>query len=76
MLRQNGRLLVRLEVIERKLEIDPAAPAVPGLPVGMQAPDFQLPGADGQTVTLKMLHEWGKPVVLIFTEAGCGPRET
>ena len=49
---------------------------VPGLPVGSAAPDFQLSGADGQTVTLETLYEWGKPVVLIFTEAGCGACET
>jgi len=72
MLKQNGRLLVRLEAVEKKLGVDPNAPVVPGLPVGSEAPDFQLLGAEGGTVTLETLHERGKPVVLVFTEAGCG----
>jgi peroxiredoxin/uncharacterized membrane protein len=72
MLKQNGRLLVRLEAVEKKVGVDPNAPVVPGLPVGSAAPDFQLPGAEGGTVTLETLHERDKPVVLVFTEAGCG----
>jgi hypothetical protein len=61
MLRQNGRLLVRLEAVEKKLAIDPAAPV---LPVGTQAQDFQLPGLDGRTVTIETLHERGTTEVL------------
>ena len=38
MLQQNGRLLVRLEAVEKKLNIDPNAKVVPGLPVGDPAP--------------------------------------
>jgi len=72
MLKQNGRLLVRLEAVEKKVGVDPNAPVAPGLPVESAAPDFQVPGAEGGTVTLETLHERGKPVVLVFTEAGCG----
>jgi thiol-disulfide isomerase/thioredoxin len=72
MLKQNGRLLVRLEALEKKVGVDPNAPVIPGLPVGSVAPEFQVPGAEGGTVTLETLHERGKPVVLVFTEVGCG----
>jgi thiol-disulfide isomerase/thioredoxin len=75
MLKQNGRLLVRLEAIEKKVGVDPNAPVVAGLTVGSAAPDFQLPGAEGGTMTLETLHEPGKPVMLVFTETGCGACE-
>jgi peroxiredoxin/uncharacterized membrane protein YphA (DoxX/SURF4 family) len=71
-LRQNGRLLVRLEAIEAKLGIVPGASAPRGLPVDSPAPEFSLPDLDGQTVTLEMLREADKPVLLVFSEPGCG----
>ena len=71
-LRQNGRLLLRLEAVEGKLNIAPVAPPVLGLPVGTTAPDFFLKGLDGKTVTLGMLRESGKPVLLVFSGVDCG----
>ena len=47
-LRQNGRLLVRLEAIEARLGIEPAPAPAPGLPVDSPAPDFSLRDLDGQ----------------------------
>ena len=65
MLQQNGRLLVRLEAVEKKLNIDPNAKVVPGLPVGDPAPPFQASTESTAPSTL-----------LVFTEAGCGACET
>ena len=68
-LRQNGRLLVRLEAVEKKLNIDPHSP---GLPVGDFAPDFRLAALDGDPVSLEGLSTEDKPLLLIFIEPGCG----
>lgn len=59
-------------------EAKPAAPAAPappppGLPVGDPAPAFKLEGMYGETMTLDALRAQGKPVMLLFTDPGCGP---
>lgn len=70
LLRQNGRLLTRLETLESNLAADPTE----GLPLGTQAPDFNLEGLYGQTLTLNSLRATsGKPVMLLFTDPNCGP---
>ncbi len=55
----------------------PAPTAVPpsgvGLPVGSPAPDFSLPGGNGERLTLTTVRASGRPVLLIFTEPGCHP---
>jgi peroxiredoxin len=71
LLRQNGRLLLRLEVLEAKLGAGDDPPA-PGLPVDSTAPDFSAADLDGETVTLDRLRERGMPVLLFFSEPGCG----
>jgi methylamine dehydrogenase accessory protein MauD len=82
LLRQNGRLLVRVEALEARLNTDGAAPepeeapqAEPeaGLPVGAEAPAFRLQGFYGETLTLEALRAPGRPVLLIFTDPNCGP---
>lgn len=83
LLRQNGRLLVRLEAVEAKMAgatgvaaapaAEPAAAPARGLPVGVPAPDFQLPGLHGETLTLGALRGPGRPVLLVFSDPGCGP---
>jgi len=86
LLRQQGRLLIRLEALEQATRSDAQgtplahaeavqAPAL-GLPVGGAAPDFELAAIDGQLVTLEALRAGGKPVVLLFTDPGCGPCST
>jgi peroxiredoxin/uncharacterized membrane protein YphA (DoxX/SURF4 family) len=82
LLRQNGRLLVRLEAVEATLaEGGSVAPSqngtalhqAEGLPVGSTAPDFVLSGLHGETLTLEALRSSGKPVMALFTDPGCGP---
>jgi hypothetical protein len=82
LLRQNGRLLVRLEAVEGSLgtggSVVPSANGTPvnqaeGLPVGSEAPQFSLSGLHGETLTLEALRSSGKPVLLLFTDPGCGP---
>jgi peroxiredoxin/uncharacterized membrane protein YphA (DoxX/SURF4 family) len=75
MLRQNGRLLLRLETVEKKLNIDPNAAEIPGIPVGDPAPAFELSDLGGETVSLKALSKPGLPVLLVFAEPSCGACE-
>jgi len=73
LLRQNGRLLLRLEAVESKLGMN--APAEPGLPVDTPAPFFRLAALDAGVVTLDMLRETRDNLLLIFTEPECNPCE-
>jgi peroxiredoxin/uncharacterized membrane protein YphA (DoxX/SURF4 family) len=80
---QQGRLLLRIEALEAEraatgIAPQPAttgnpAPPVTGLPVGTVAPAFTLPTLSGETIALQALRALGKPVVLIFSDPGCGP---
>lgn len=79
-LRQNGRLLVRLEVLEDGLDKStetsrnghPPQRAA-GLLVGTNAPDFDLEDLYGETLTLGSLLAPDKPLLLFFTDPNCGP---
>jgi methylamine dehydrogenase accessory protein MauD len=81
LMRQNGRLLVRLEALENdRASADLAAaqngaPTRPaeGLPVGAEAPSFGLEGLHGETLTLDALRAPGKLVMLLFTDPNCSP---
>jgi peroxiredoxin len=83
LLRQNGRLLVRLEAVEATLAeggsvLAPSqngtpVPQAEGLPVGSEAPQFSLSGLHGETLTLEALRSSGKTVMMLFTDPGCGP---
>jgi len=83
LLRQNGRLLGRLEALESSLEVGGAVPSqngaaeapphAAGLPVGSQAPDLSLRSLHGETLTLDSLRAAGKQVMLLFTDPNCGP---
>jgi peroxiredoxin len=75
LLRQNGRILRRLETLEqRRAPVgtpSQAAPdAPPGLPLGSAAPDFALPDLSG---TRKALSDFrGKRLLLVFFNPRCG----
>jgi methylamine dehydrogenase accessory protein MauD len=79
LLRQNGRLLTRIEALEGTLEAGGVAMSSPngvphaGLPVGDEAPAFSLRGLYGKTITLDSMRSSGKSVMLLFTDPGCGP---
>jgi len=76
-LRQNGRLLARLNAVENRLAAAGLAPSengahqTSGLPVGSPAPAFALGDLDGEEVALDGLRARGKPVMLMFTDPGC-----
>jgi peroxiredoxin len=44
-----------------------------GLPVGAPAPGFTLPSTDGDRHALGSLLASGVPLLLVFSDAGCGP---
>jgi peroxiredoxin len=44
-----------------------------GLAVGAEAPAFDLPALDGSTVSLASLLDRRRPVLLVFSDAQCGP---
>ena len=74
---------MRLEAVEATLAeggsvVAPSANGSPlhqaeGLPVGSVAPDFSLSGLHGETLTLNALRSSDKPVMMLFTDPGCGP---
>ena len=84
LLAQNGRVLGRLEALERAVTelvggSSPAPVALGtglngiGLPVGSGAPDFLLASADGQEVSLDSLLSEGRRLMLVFVDSSCGP---
>jgi thiol-disulfide isomerase/thioredoxin len=72
LLRQNGRLLLRIEALENKPAVPAEAPPPPGLPMNHEAPAFSLKDLAARMVTLDALCKQGKPVLLLFSEPGCG----
>ena len=80
-LRQQGRLLLRIEAIESRLgeagfapmAVQEAGAERRGLAVGTQAPGFRLPDPYGEHITLEALRSAGLAVVLLFTDPNCGP---
>jgi len=89
LLRQNGRLLARFDALNAQLsdssiDVQGRASASPttrtptptqpsGLEVGSQAPPFTLVNLSGQSVTLRTLLRRGKPLLMVFSDPGCGP---
>src|SRR5438094_10479916 len=72
LLRQNGRLLLRLDEVEKRLEAlefggdeEPA-----GLPLGSDAPGFELPDLAGERESLTQFR--GQSLLLIFFNPACG----
>ena len=75
LLQQQGRLLARVEALEQGGGTQATAPKAQqaGLPIGSAAPEFQLRGLHGETLTLAALRAAAKPVMLVFSDPGCGP---
>lgn len=81
LLRQNGRLLLRIEALEMRFPSGSAPRALSqqgilavrgaGLPLGVPAPAFHLADLDGETLTLDALCAPGHPVMLIFSHPNC-----
>ena len=67
---ENRRLRRDLSAAEDRLSRVP-----PGLPVGALAPEFSVPDGSGGELTLSSLLARRRPIVLVFTVAGCGPCE-
>jgi peroxiredoxin/uncharacterized membrane protein YphA (DoxX/SURF4 family) len=77
-LRQQGRLLLRLETVEARLAeadllVPQSAARTAGLPVDTPAPEFTLSDLAGASISLAALRALGKPVVLVFSDPACGP---
>ena len=71
LLRQQGRLLLRLDEIELMVK---DRSEYPGLELGSVAPSFALASVvSGQTLTLEALLAHGRPLALIFVDPGCRP---
>lgn len=79
-LQQNGRLILRLDNLELRLDAANVQPLHAletqprGLAVGSMAPEFALPEmGSAQTRTLAQLRSAGAPVLLVFSDIACGP---
>src|SRR4030095_10194390 len=72
LVRQNGRILMRLEAIETPLSSRGAdrPNKARGLPLGTVAPDFELPDLTGDRHKLSEFR--GKDLLLIFFNPKCG----
>jgi peroxiredoxin len=76
LLRQNGRLLLRLDAeVPGAGPRSASAPALPPLEPGAAAPAFSGHDLHGEPVSLESLLAAGLPVALFFTDPGCGACE-
>jgi uncharacterized membrane protein YphA (DoxX/SURF4 family)/peroxiredoxin len=65
-------VLIYLQQRQKRLASEsPAAPV--GLPLGSEAPPFELAAYTGGKTSLTELLAYGKPLLLIFTNPTCGP---
>jgi len=71
-MRQNGRILLRLEAIDGRLSPrgQPQRREPAGLPLGTVAPDFELPDLTGTSRRLSDFR--GRSLLLIFFNPNCG----
>jgi thiol-disulfide isomerase/thioredoxin len=76
LLRQNGRLLVRIEAIEAKLGIVPGQNVPQGLPVDSAAPGFTAKDLHGAAITIDPVRDLAEPTLLVFIEPGCTACDT
>lgn len=74
--RDNERLRLKLDELDTRVGSGGGVHEKHGLPVGEAAPEFSLTGLQGETATLASLRAAGRPVMLLFTDPGCGPCNT
>jgi thiol-disulfide isomerase/thioredoxin len=75
-LQQQGRILLRLEALERVDSVEPEHPVAPGrqgLAIGSAVPSFELTSIDGARENLETLGAQERPVLLVFVNPKCGP---
>lgn len=75
LLKQHGRMLLRLDALESRTGAGGTMPPSPGpapIPATAAAP-FSVSDARGAIVTLEQLQAGGRPLLLLFTDPGCGP---
>jgi len=72
LLRQNGRILLRLDELEKRPnEVEfGGEDEREGLPLGSDAPEFELPGLAGERKSLTQFR--GQPLLLLFFNPACG----
>jgi peroxiredoxin len=72
LVRQNGRILLRLESIQQQIgqNTGPGQPETSGLPIGRLAPDFELPDLAGNFRKLSDFR--GQDTLLVFFNPSCG----
>jgi hypothetical protein len=81
LLRQHGRLLLRMDRLEAQLAVAggngdlASAPPVRGLAIGTTAPDLELRNLSGAALTTANLWRTGRAAVLIFANPDCAPCE-
>ncbi len=73
LLKQQGRLLLRIEALEGHSGAPVVEAPAPGLPRGASAPSFAVRTLDDREVALESLWSGGKPVLLLFTRPNCEP---
>jgi peroxiredoxin len=67
--------VLRPEDAERGQAPAPSNGYLASLPIGVRAPRFELPATDGDAVSLDGLLAGGRPVLLVFSDTGCGACE-
>jgi peroxiredoxin len=72
-LRQNGRLLLRLDAMEEAGEANAGGHRHAGLALLSDPPAFSLPDVDGRMWTLDELRPARKRLLLIFSDPSCAP---
>jgi thiol-disulfide isomerase/thioredoxin len=80
LMRQHGRMLLRLDALEKQLAEQGrisargvAASTPDGLPIGSPAPAFDAANLHGGSTSLSALLAPGLPVLLVFTHPRCTP---
>jgi hypothetical protein len=72
LMRQNGRLLARLDALESGAGGGaPVAAPTRGRHAGQLVPSFVLPDLDGRPVSLEGLLDGGRELLLLFSDPGC-----